>query len=343
MAYQRSTKAQGFRQRVVPTNEVSKYTDLAKSLEKERKTTVADYKTAANEQIAEMKRLSGLEQQNDVYELANLRQFSKTLNSTLETVATNIIKPITQNQIQDGINTAIQCQQGDQSACEKVKLDDDQELQIQAQVAEQRIKVNEATENIEKEWDEAGFEAELRQKYRLLNLKKQNSNFALGYRRGMLMEAATGWDAFRDSVLTGNSDDPLVDREVEHEGETYRVGDYYNIKNTDVKEKIVASLQGEYITRNGAGLNKSMVNKYLTSKVVERTNIFNQNEFNQAQRDYATQQLDDYKDQFLNLSLLRVSTRKSISLVLDAVYLLPSTLRADISPGALLRNSCIPN
>ena len=300
MAYQRTTKAQGFRQRVVPTNEVKKYTDLAKSLEKERKSTVTDYKVAANEQIAEMKRLSGLEQQNDVYELANLRQFSKTLNNTLETVATNIIKPITQSQIQDGINTAIQCQQGDQSACEKVKLDDDQELQIQAQVAEQRTKVQEATENIEKEWDEAGFEADLRQKYRLLNLKKQNSNFALGYRRGMLMEAATGWDAYRDSVLTGNSDDPIVDREVEHEGETYRVGDYYNIKNTDVKEKIVASLQGEYITRNGAGLNKSMVNKYLTSKVVERTNIFNQNEFNQAQRDYATQQLDDYKDQFLN-------------------------------------------
>mgnify|MGYP003320391711 CR=1 FL=1 len=300
MAYKRSTKAQGFRQRVVPNTEAKQYTDLAKSLEKERKSTVTDYKVAANEQIAEMKRLSGLEQQNDVYELANLRQFSKTLNNTLETVATNIIKPITQNQIQDGINTAIQCQQGDQSACEKVKLDDDQELQIQAQVAKQRTEVSEATDKIEKEWDEAGFEADLRQKYRLLNLKKQNSNFALGYRRGMLMEAATGWDAYRDSVLTGNSDDPIVDREVEHEGETYRVGDYYNIKNTDVKEKIVASLQGEYITRHGTGLNKSMVNKYLTSKVVERTNIFNQNEFNQAQRDYATQQLDDYKDQFIN-------------------------------------------
>ena len=239
-----------------------------------------------------MKRLDGLQTKEDQYELENLRQFSKTLNNTLETVATNIIKPITQNQIQDGINTAIQCQQGDQSACEKVKLDDDQELQIQAEVAKQRTEVSAATDKIEKEWDEAGFEADLRQKYRLLNLKKQNSNFALGYRRGMLMEAATGWDAFRDSVLTGNSDDPLVEREIEHNGETYRVGDYYNIKNTDVKEKIVASLQGEYITRNGAGLNKSMVNKYLTNKVVERTNIFNQNEFKSAQRDWASEQID---------------------------------------------------
>ena len=299
MAYQRTTKAQGFRQRVVPTNEVTKYTDLAKSLEKERKTTVNDYKAASNEQIAEMKRLSGLEQQNDVYELANLRQFSKTLNNTLESVATNIIKPITQSQIQDGINTAIQCQQGDQSACEKVKLDDDQELQIQAQIAEQRTKVTEATENIQKEWDEAGFEADLRQKYRLLNLKKQNSNSALGYRRGMLMEAATGYDAWRDSILTGSSEDPLVNGEVEYEGEKYKVSDYYNIKNNEIKQLIVGRLQGEYIARNGAGLNKSMVNKYLTNPVVERTNIFNQNEFNQAQRDYASQQLDDYKNEFL--------------------------------------------
>ena len=308
MAYQRSTKAQGFRQRVVPTNEVQQYSDLAKSLEKERKTTVADYKTAANEQIAEMKRLSGLEQQNDVYELANLREFSKTLNNTLETVATNIIKPITQGQIQDGINTAIRCQQGDQEACETVKLNDEQELQIQAQVAEQRIKVNEATENIEKEWDEAGFEAELRQKYRLLNLKKQNSNFALGYRRGLLMEAATGWDAFRDSILTGSSDDPLADSTVEVDGETYNVSDYYNIDNTDVKETIVASLQNAYISRNGAGLSQFMVNKYLTEKVVERTNIFNQNEFTKAQREWANTQLDYYKDQFLNLYFSDLAT-----------------------------------
>ena len=312
MAYKRSTKAQGFRQRVVPTNEVSKYTDLSKSLEKERKSTVNDYKAAANEQIAEMKRLSGLEQQNDVYELANLRQFSKTLNNTLETVATNIIKPITQSQIQDGINTAIQCQQGDQSACENVNLDDDEELQIQAQVAEQRTKVNEATENIEKEWDEAGFEADLRQKYRLLNLKKQNSNFALGYRRGMLLEAASGWDAFRDSILTGNSDDPLVNKEVEYEGEKYKVSDYYSIKNNEVKQLIVGRLQGEYIARNGAGLNKAMVNKYLTNTVVERTNIFNQNEFNQAQRDWATTQLDDYKDQFQNFYFTDLDSENGI-------------------------------
>ena len=108
MAYKRSTQAQGFRQRVVPNTETKQYTDLAKSLEKERKSTVNDYRIAANEQIVEMRRLSNLEKQNDVYELANLRQFSKTLNNTLETVATNIIKPITQNQIQDGINTAIQ-------------------------------------------------------------------------------------------------------------------------------------------------------------------------------------------------------------------------------------------
>ena len=78
MAYQRTTKAQGFRQRVVPNTETKQYSDLAKSLEKERKTTVNEYKAASNEQIAEMKRLSTLQNAEDVYELANLRQFSKT-------------------------------------------------------------------------------------------------------------------------------------------------------------------------------------------------------------------------------------------------------------------------
>jgi len=308
MAYKRSTQAQGFRQRVVPTNEVTKYTDLAKSLEKERKTTVGEYKAASNEQITEMKRLSQLQQAEDVYELANLREFSKTLNNTLETVATNIIKPITQNQIQDGINTAILCQQGDSEACEAVKLNDEQELQIQAQVAKQRTQVNAATEDIQKEWDEAGFEADLRQKYRLLNLKKQNSNFALGYRRGMLMEAATGWDAYRDSILTGSSDNPIVDKLIEHEGETYRVGDYYTIENTEAKKKIVGALQAEYIARNGAGLNQFMVNRYLTEKVVERTNIFNQNEFTKSQREWANDQLDYFKDQFENFTFADLTT-----------------------------------
>ena len=302
MAYQRSTKAQGFRQRVVPTNEVKQYTDLAKSLEKERKSTVSDYKAAANEQMTEMQRLSTLQNQEDVYELANLRQFSKTLNNTLDTVAKQIIKPITQGQIQDGINTAIRCQQGDEEACEAVKLNDEQELSIQAQVAEQRTKVNEATDKIEEEWDEAGFEADLTQKYRLLNLKKQNANFSIGYRRGMLMEAATGWDAYRDSILTGSSDDPIIDREVEHNGETYKVSDYYNIDDPKVKEKIVGALQGEYISRNGAGLSKLMVNKYLTNKVVERTNIFNQNEFNKGQREWGNTQLEYYADQFENFT-----------------------------------------
>ena len=302
MAYQRSTKAQGFRQRVVPTNEVKQYTDLAKSLEKERKSTVSDYKAAANEQMTEMQRLSTLQNQEDVYELANLRQFSKTLNNTLDTVAKQIIKPITQGQIQDGINTAIRCQQGDEEACEAVKLNDEQELSIQAQVAEQRTKVNEATDKIEEEWDEAGFEADLTQKYRLLNLKKQNANFSIGYRRGMLMEAATGWDAYRDSILTGSSDDPIIDREVEHNGETYKVSDYYNIDDPKVKQKIVGALQGEYISRNGAGLSKLMVNKYLTNKVVERTNIFNQNEFNKGQREWGNTQLEYYTDQFENFT-----------------------------------------
>jgi len=300
MAYQRTTKAQGFRQRVVPTTEVKRYTDLAKSLEKERKSSVGDFRVAGNQQITEMKRLSDLQNKEDIYELGNLRQFSKSLNNSLDTIARKVIKPMAENQIQQGITAAIRCQQGDEDACEVVKTNDQQELEIQKQISDQRIKVEQAGGQIEKEWDEAGYEAKLRDKYRLLNLKKQNSNFATGYRAGMLMEAATGWDAWRDSILTGSSDDDIKDREIEHGGETFKVSDYYDITDIDVKEKIVGALQGEYIKRHGLGLNKYMVNRYLTNKIVERTNLFNQKEFNKNQRDWANKQLDFHKDRFEN-------------------------------------------
>lgn len=312
MAYQRTTKAQGFRQRVVPQTENKNYTDLAKSLEKERKQGVTDFTVASNQQITEMKRISGLEDKKDIYELGNLRSFSKSLNTALKSGAENILKPMAEGQIEKGITTAIRCQQGDQEACEVIRINDDQETEIQKQISEQRIKVEQATENIKKEWDEAGFEADLRQKYRLLNLKKQNSNFATGYRRGMLMEAATGYDAWRDSILTGSSEDPIKDREIEHEGELYKVSEYYATQNTEVKQKIVGALQGEYIKRHGVGLNEYMVQKYLTNKVTERTNLFNQNEFNKTQRDWANTTIEYHKKQFEEILFTDLTTEKGL-------------------------------
>tara|TARA_B100001093_G_scaffold520460_1_gene616227 strand:+ start:4039 stop:7899 length:3861 start_codon:yes stop_codon:yes gene_type:complete len=300
MAYQRSTQATGFKNRVAPSEE-KQYTQLAKALKSNQVTDVKGLIGQGAEQIGEMKRLSGLEAAEDTYELNQLRSLSKSIDTALTSAVKNVIKPVTDGQIQDGINTAVRAGQGDEEAQAKVKLNDLQELELQRQVAEQREKVNNSTENIGRTWDEEGYEASLEQKYRLQNLKKLNSNFAIGFRRGLLMEAATGWDAFRDSVLTGSSDSDLQERVIIHEGTEYKVSDYYNLATpTDAKEKIVAALQNSYITKHGAGLGSFMVNKYLTNPVVERTNLFNQKEFNRSQLEWADDQINYHKDQFEN-------------------------------------------
>ena len=312
MAYQRSTQATGFKNRVAPSEE-KRYSQLAKQLKTNQVTDVKGLIGQSNEQITEMKRLSSLEAAEDTYELNNLRKFSQTLDTALDSLTKNVLKPITEGQIQDGINTAVKAQQGDEEALAAVKLNDQQELELQRRVAEQREQVNNTSEEIGKTWNEAGYEADLRQKYRLQNLKKQNSNFAIGFRRGLLLEAATGWDAFRDSVLTGQSDSPLQERVIIHEGEEYKVGDYYNIKNTEAKEKIVAALQNAYITEKGAGLSKFMVNKYLTNSVVERTNLFNQKEFNKSQLEWANEQIDYHKEQFLNFNFNDLESEEGLA------------------------------
>ena len=261
MAYQRSTQATGFKNRVAPSEE-KQYTALAKALKTNQVTDVKGLIGQGAEQITEMKRLSGLEAKADEYELAKLRGLSKNVDNFLNATVDNVIKPIVESQIQDGVNEAVKAGQGDEEAQAKVALTDFQNVELQRQAAEQREKVARTTDEIEQTWKDADYEASLEQKYRLQNLKKQGSSFALGYRRGMLMEAATGWDAFRDSALVGSGESEYKDRIILHEGTEYKVSDYYNIATpTEAKEKIVAALQNSYLTMHGAGLSKLLVNK----------------------------------------------------------------------------------
>ena len=300
MAYQRSTQATGFKNRVAPSEE-KQYTALAKALKTNQVTDVKGLIGQGAEQITEMKRLSGLEAKADEYELAKLRGLSKNVDNFLNATVDNVIKPIVESQIQDGVNEAVKAGQGDEEAQAKVALTDFQNVELQRQAAEQREKVARTTDEIEQTWKDADYEASLEQKYRLQNLKKQGSSFALGYRRGMLMEAATGWDAFRDSALVGSGESEYKDRIILHEGTEYKVSDYYNIATpTEAKEKIVAALQNSYLTMHGAGLSKLLVNKYLTNPVLERTNLFNQKEFNRSQLEWADDQINYHKDQFEN-------------------------------------------
>ena len=331
MAYQKSTSFSGFRKRTAQDNS-KQYKDLAKNLESENTKTLKDFQTAAAAQITEMGRISKLEAAADTYELNNLRKFSKELDGFLDSAIKNVVKPVFDAQMQDGINQGILAQQGDEEALSKVRLNELQELELEQRSNKIVEQTEFETERIKEKY-EKDLKNDLRTEYRLLNLKKQNANFARGYRKGMLMEAATGWDAYRDSVLTNSSDYDIQNMEVEFEGEKYRIGDYYNIKHEKVDEirnLILARVQSDYIAKEGNGFSKFLVNKHLINPVIERTNLFQQKEFQKEQVELGIERINDIKvkieNNFANLET-DVGEAQAVAVIQHALNILPSTMK----------------
>tara|TARA_A100001035_G_scaffold280091_1_gene283961 strand:- start:5679 stop:9482 length:3804 start_codon:yes stop_codon:yes gene_type:complete len=328
MAYQKSTSFSGFRKRTAQ-DDSKQYKDLAKNLEAENTKTLKDFQTAAAAQITEMGRVSKLEAAADTYELNNLRKFSQELDGFLDSAVKNVVKPVFDAQMQEGINQGILAQQGDPGALEKVRLNDLQELELEQRSNKIVEETEFETERIKDKYTE-DLKNDLRTEYRLLNLKKQNSNFARGYRKGMLMEAATGWDAYRDSVLTDSSNYDIQGMEVEHNGERYRIGDYYKIKDQEIRDKILAAVQADYISKEGNGFSKFLVNKHLINPVIERTNLFQQKEFQKEQVELAQERLNDLKvkfeNNFENLET-DVGEAQAVAVIQHALNILPSTMK----------------
>ena len=328
MAYQKSTSFSGFRKRTAQDNS-KQYKDLAKNLESENTKTLKDFQTAAAAQITEMGRISKLEAAADTYELNNLRKFSKELDGFLDSAITNVVQPVFDAQMQDGINQGILAQQGDEEALSKVRLNELQELELE-QRSNKIVEQTEFETDRIKEKYKNDLQNDLRTEYRLLNLKKQNGNFARGYRKGMLMEAATGWDAYRDSVLTDSSNYDIQNMEVEHNGERYRIGDYYKIKDQEIRDKMLARVQSDYIAKEGNGFSKFLVNKHLINPVIERTNLFQQKEFQKEQVELGFERLNDLKvkieNNFANLET-DVGEAQAVAVVQHALNILPSTMK----------------
>ena len=93
MPYQRSTQASGFRRRTGP-DESKQLRQYADALDKQRKENVTGMERQGVQMTNEMTRIDALASKKDTYELQNLRNFSKTLNTFLDTVATNVVKPV---------------------------------------------------------------------------------------------------------------------------------------------------------------------------------------------------------------------------------------------------------
>ena len=275
MPYQRSTQASGFQKRTVQ-DDSKKLRQYATELDKRRKEDVQAWERQDALWEKETTRIDSLATAKDTYEIQNLSQFSKTLNNFLKVAAEDVIKPLNNAQVDDGIVTGVKAKQGDKEAQEKIKLSEEQVEQIRKDVETQRDKINEFAKNKEAEWDSSNYKASLEEKYRLLNLKKLGGNHAHGMRIGMLMESANGYDAWRDSVLTDN---PEVALSQEFVPETdLKIGNY-NSYNTEEKKAILAYVQKQYIVEKGAGIRSSIVDKYLTRPVLEKTATFQNKEY----------------------------------------------------------------
>jgi len=277
MPYQRSTQASGFRTRTVQ-DDSKKLRQYAKELDNRRKEDVKSYERQDALWEKETTRIDTLAAAKDKYEIQNLSQFSKTLNNFLKTAAEDVIKPISQEQVKSGIVDGVKARQGDEEAQKRIALSEAQAEEIDAAVEAQRAKVLEFAKDKDEEWDSTGYRASLEEKYRLLNLKKLGGNHAYGMRIGMLMESASGWDAYRDSILIDNIDDPITQEIVKFGEKDLKVGNYRSY-NSEEKKAILSFVQEKYILEKSGDINRGLVQKHLISPILEKTATFQNKEY----------------------------------------------------------------
>ena len=241
MPYQRSTQASGFRKRTGP-DESKQLRQLATALDTRRKENVTGMERQGVQMTNEMTRIDALASKKDTYELNNLRNFSKTLDTFMNTMATNVVKPVFDQQIENGVAEGIKFQQGDPDVVAKYEASDAQLKEIEDRIALQAAKTAQTEQAIRDQWEKEGKIASLQEEYRLLNIKKLGSNRAFGFRKGMLMQSATGFPAYRDAALRYNEDNPLSMLDIGSEEDPIIIGHYHRYTGEDGFEKRKAIL-----------------------------------------------------------------------------------------------------
>ena len=137
MSYTPSTKAAGFKNRSVP--DMSKdIAALAKAKDKQRASDVANFQQQANGQLTELARQDSVMTQNDAYELANLKQFSNTLNDFLDTSAKTLGKAYIDVKRREGTELARKYRAGDEEAIAKIDGTQAQLDEVEKKLAEQK-------------------------------------------------------------------------------------------------------------------------------------------------------------------------------------------------------------
>ena len=271
MAYKRSTSFSGFRSRLSP-DESREIANAAKAADRNRIETTKGMERASSQQITELNRLSNLSAQADQYEIQNLAKFSESLNRAVQVGAKtlgvdyiNRARQAAYNDYRDGLA-------GNEEALAKTKLNESQVTEINEKInqleTETELKLSEAERN------EKFLSYE--QKYRLLNARRLGSNYAYGYTKAHMIEAANGFMPW--FMNKTNEDDTVIEMD---DGREIRVNEYDTFTNAADRYAVENQLIKEYEDQNNiSGVNTSIVDKYLTSSV--------------------TKQLQQYRDKKLN-------------------------------------------
>ena len=271
MAYKRSTSFSGFRSRLSP-DESRELANAAKAADKNRIETTKGMERASSQQITELNRLSNLSAQADQYEIQNLAKFSDTLNRAVQVGAKTLGV--------DYINRARQAAYDDFRA----GLAGDEEAKAKTDLSKSQVKeINEKINRLETETELKLSEAErnekflsYEQKYRLLNARRLGSNYAYGYTKAHMIEAANG---FMPWFMNKTNEDTTVIKM--DDNREIRVNEYDTFTNAADRYAVENKLIKEYEDQNNiSGVNSSIVDKYLTSSV--------------------TKQLQSYRDKKLN-------------------------------------------
>ena len=271
MAYKRSTSFSGFRSRLSP-DESREIANAAKAADRNRIETTKGMERASSQQITELNRLSNLSAQADQYEIQNLAKFSETLNKAVQVGAKTLGV--------DYINRARQAAYDDFRA----GLAGDPEAKAKTDLSKSQVKeINEKINQLETETELKLSEAErnekflsYEQKYRLLNARRLGSNYAYGYTKAHMIEAANGFMPW--FMNKTNEDDTVIKMDDDRE---IRVNEYDTFTNAADRYAVENKLIKEYEDQNNiSGVNSSIVNKYLTESV--------------------TKQLQSYRDKKLN-------------------------------------------
>ena len=345
MPYQRSTQASGFKKRTGPDTS-KQLRQYATALDKERKTNVGEMERQGVQLTNEMTRIDALATKKDTYELQNLRNFSKTLNTFMDTIATEVIKPVRDQKIEDGVSLGVRYQQGDPDAIAKIEASEKQLEEIESRIEEQALKTSQTEDAIRAKWEAEGRIASLEEEYRLLNIKKLGSNRAFGFRKGLLMESATGWDAYRDSSLLYNEDNPDSTEDIGTEDDPIIVRHYHRytgLEGIEKKKAILGHLTNKYIVEKGkeSGLHEVFIQKLLTNPILEQNAKFQQKEAQTARLEEASAASEDNKEAIsLGIDAIDTDNGKSfVESVQKFILTEPANQRGMNTAGSKVVNS----